>query len=580
MFQGTGACMGRRKYVLIVDDCQQDRMAVADVLRSDYDILEACNGKQALEILSRKRAQISLIMLDLMMPVMDGYEFLEMYRKRKEYSYLPVVVCTTEDDPEREQKSLELGAWDFVLKNSSPGIMRLRAGNAIEKSKVRFLEYDFLTGIYGQQKFYQATRELLDQRAGANFAFIHFDIDRFRIINTLYGSKEGDRLIHFVAGAIRKVMTAYGRGTYGRLGGDVFGMCVPYEDGAAIYHILEGIRAEIRKHSVHYYLETCAGIYLVDDPDMEVAAMHDNAEIAAAQCKGQYMVHDVLYTEEIGQKVLREQHIIDEMDAALAEQQFIVYFQPKYQLKKMAPYSVETEEIVGAEALVRWKKPSGEIVLPNEFIPIFERNGFITKLDYYVWEKVCQFIDSELSQGRNPAPISVNVSRVNLYNPDFMDSLIDLIHRYHIPPHYLNLELTESVFSEDAELIQRAVNYLHDAGFTILMDDFGSGYSSLNILKDVDLDVLKIDMKFFSKGNTAEKGAKIIEAVIRMAESLDMMVIAEGVEEKHQVDFLNDLGCDYIQGYYFGRPMSQDQYEKLTNHDEEEQHDMPQPESS
>ena len=572
MFQGTGACMGRRKYVLIVDDCQQDRMAVADVLRSDYDILEACNGKQALEILSRKRAQISLIMLDLMMPVMDGYEFLEMYRKRKEYSYLPVVVCTTEDDPEREQKSLELGAWDFVLKNSSPGIMRLRAGNAIEKSKVRFLEYDFLTGIYGQQKFYQATRELLDQRAGANFAFIHFDIDRFRIINTLYGSKEGDRLIHFVAGAIRKVMTAYGRGTYGRLGGDVFGMCVPYEDGAAIYHILEGIRAEIRKHSVHYYLETCAGIYLVDDPDMEVAAMHDNAEIAAEQCKGQYMVHDVLYTEEIGQKVLREQHIIDEMDAALAEQQFIVYFQPKYQLKKMAPY--------GAEALVRWKKPSGEIVLPNEFIPIFERNGFITKLDYYVWEKVCQFIDSELSQGRNPAPISVNVSRVNLYNPDFMDSLIDLIHRYHIPPHYLNLELTESVFSEDAELIQRAVNYLHDAGFTILMDDFGSGYSSLNILKDVDLDVLKIDMKFFSKGNTAEKGAKIIEAVIRMAESLDMMVIAEGVEEKHQVDFLNDLGCDYIQGYYFGRPMSQDQYEKLTNHDEEEQHDMPQPESS
>lgn len=559
--------MGRKKYVLIVDDCQQDRMAVADVLRSDYDILEACNGKQALEILSRKRAQISLIMLDLMMPVMDGYEFLEMYRKRKEYSYLPVVVCTTEDDPEREQKSLELGAWDFVLKNSSPGIMRLRAGNAIEKSKVRFLEYDFLTGIYGQQKFYQATRELLDQRAGENFAFIHFDIDRFRIINTLYGSKEGDRLIHFVAGAIRKVMTAYGRGTYGRLGGDVFGMCVPYEDGAAIYHILEGIRAEIRKHTVHYYLETCAGIYLVDDPDMEVAAMHDNAEIAAAQCKGQYMVHDVLYTEEIGQKMLREQHIIDEMDTALAEQQFIVYFQPKYHLKKMAPY--------GAEALVRWKKPNGEIVLPNEFIPIFERNGFITKLDYYVWEKVCQFIDSELSQGRNPAPISVNVSRVNLYNPDFMDSLIDLIHRYQIPPHYLNLELTESVFSEDAELIQRAVNYLHDAGFTILMDDFGSGYSSLNILKDVDLDVLKIDMKFFSKGNTAEKGAKIIEAVIRMAESLDMMVIAEGVEEKHQVDFLNDLGCDYIQGYYFGRPMSQDQYEKLTNHEEEEQRDMP-----
>ena len=314
------------------------------------------------------------------------------------------------------------------------------------------------------------------------------------------------------------------------------------------------------------------GIYDILDNNLDVRNIIARATLAAKQCKGQYMIHEARYTEELRAKIIREQNIINEMEHALETGEFVVYFQPKYELDHCRPS--------GAEALVRWKKPSGEIVLPNEFIPIFERNGFITKLDYYVWEKVCQFIDSELSQGRNPAPISVNVSRVNLYNPDFMDSLIDLIHRYHIPPHYLNLELTESVFSEDAELIQRAVNYLHDAGFTILMDDFGSGYSSLNILKDVDLDVLKIDMKFFSKGNTAEKGAKIIEAVIRMAESLDMMVIAEGVEEKHQVDFLNDLGCDYIQGYYFGRPMSQDQYEKLTNHDEEEQHDMPQPESS
>lgn len=154
-----------------------------------------------------------------------------------------------------------------------------------------------------------------------------------------------------------------------------------------------------------------------------------------------------------------------------------------------------------------------------------------------MWEKVCQFIDSELSQGRNPAPIRSTYPESTSITRILWISLIDLIHRYHIPPHYLNLELTESVFSEDAELIQRAVNYLHDAGFTILMDDFGSGYSSLNILKDVDLDVLKIDMKFFSKGNTAEKGAKIIEAVIRMAESLDMMVIAEGVEEKQSCGF-------------------------------------------
>ena len=219
----------------------------------------------------------------------------------------------------------------------------------------------------------------------------------------------------------------------------------------------------------------------------------------------------------------------------------------------------------GAEALVRWQKPNGTLVSPADFVPVFEKNGFITKLDYYVWEKVCQFIRGELDGGREPAPISVNVSRVNLYNPQFMETLINLVEKYKIPPRYLHLELTESVFSEEARTIQSAIKYLHKAGFTIMMDDFGSGYSSLNVLKDLDLDVLKIDMKFFSKGNTAEKGAKIIEAVIKMAESLDMTVIAEGVEEKGQVDMLTNLGCDYIQGYYFAKPMPQAQYEKLTN---------------
>ena len=554
MFQGTGACMGRRKYVLIVDDCQQDRMAVADVLRSDYDILEACNGKQALEILSRKRAQISLIMLDLMMPVMDGYEFLEMYRKRKEYSYLPVVVCTTEDDPEREQKSLELGAWDFVLKNSSPGIMRLRAGNAIEKSKVRFLEYDFLTGIYGQQKFYQATRELLDQRAGANFAFIHFDIDRFRIINTLYGSKEGDRLIHFVAGAIRKVMTAYGRGTYGRLGGDVFGMCVPYEDGAAIYHILEGIRAEIRKHSVHYYLETCAGIYLVDDPDMEVAAMHDNAEIAAAQCKGQYMVHDVLYTEEIGQKVLREQHIIDEMDAALAEQQFIVYFQPKYQLKKMAPY--------GAEALVRWRRPDGIVVKPEHFLPFYEKNGKITELDYYVFEQVADFLEKTKRSGIVPGPVSVNVSALHAEDPQTTQRYLEILQKHGVDPSMIQMELKET----DTIRYENIRNLLHSfqqAGFQTALDNFGVGSSFLNLVGEVPLNDVKLGRGFIEKCEKDHRGTAFLKQLIEMLKSLGFQVVCEGVESARQVEVLKNAGCDLVQGNWFSMPLNTKEFENM-----------------
>lgn len=549
--------MRGKNHILIVDDGKLIRVAFGEILQEEYFILEAENGREALDILARERDHIALIILDLVMPVMDGFQFLEEYRKVEEYRYIPVIVSTTNDGSDNECKCLELGAWDFISKQFRPEIIRFRVRNAIEKSKVRFLEYDPLTGVYSQQKFYQVTREMLDSNAEQQYAFIHFDIDRFRMINAFYGPREGDRLIEMVAEAIRVTMETYGKGTFGRIGGDVFGICMPYEKSTDINYVLGSIRREMRKRPVHYYLETCAGIYLIEDRDMDIAIMHDNASLAAAQCKEQYMVHDVLYTKELSDKLIWEQRIIDEMDTALENEEFVVYFQPKYELEKMSPY--------GAEALVRWQKPDGELIPPDQFIPIFERNGFITRLDYYVWEKVCQFIRGELDEGRNPAPISVNVSRVNLYSPNFLESLINLIEKYKIPPKYLHLELTESVFSEDARMIQGAVHYLHKAGFTIMMDDFGSGYSSLNVLKDVELDVLKIDMKFFSKGNTAEKGEKIIEAVIKMAESLDMTVIAEGVEERDQVEFLSDLGCDYIQGYYFAKPMPQAQYERLTN---------------
>ena len=546
----------RGNNILIVDDGKLNRTSFTAILKDEYGVLEAENGEKALEILAKRKNSIVLIILDLIMPVMDGYEFLKVYRSMDEYRYIPVIVSTTNDDAENERRCLELGAWDFIPKTFHPEIIRFRVRNAIEKSKVRLLEYDSLTEIYSQQKFFQMTRELLDNTEDEHFAFIHFDIDRFKMINSFYGAKEGDRLICYVANAIRSVMTEYDpRSTYGRISGDVFGICMPYKELGDIYKVIERIKERIRKHTVHYYLETCSGIYLIEDKEMDVSVIFDNACMAASQCKEKYMVHDAMYTKELSESLKREQEIIDEMDAALEQNQFVVYFQPKYELEGLSPG--------GAEALVRWQKPDGTLVSPGVFIPIFEKNGFITKLDYYVWEKVCQFIRQELDERRKPAPISVNVSRVNLYNPKFLDTLIDLVEKYKVPPQYLHLELTESVFSDNASIIQDAVFYLHKAGFTILMDDFGSGYSSLNVLKDVDLDVLKIDMKFFSKGGAADKGAKIIEAVIKMAESLNMTVIAEGVEEPEQVEFLTKLGCDYIQGYYFAKPMPQAQYQEL-----------------
>lgn len=548
--------MKKKKDILIVDDSRLNRKSFSEILQDGYGILEAENGRIALEMLEKHRDSIALIILDLIMPELDGFGFMEEYRKHNEYRDIPVIVATTDDDVENERRCLELGVWDFIPKKFHPDIIHFRVLNAINKSKIRALEYDNLTSIYNQQRFFQATRDMIDDDREQQYAFIHFDIERFKMINSFYGVKEGDRLICFVAEKIREAMQEYGTGTYGRINGDIFGICMPFNDINEVLEFADKLKNRIKEHTLQqYYLETAAGIYVIEDNDMEMSVIYDKASIAARQCKGHYLVSQALYTQEMGDKLVREQQIINEMDKALEEEQFVVYFQPKYELEEYKPY--------GAEALVRWKRPDGTLVSPGEFIPVFEQNGFIIKLDYYVWEKVCQFIRRELDAGNEPEPISVNVSRVNLYNPKFLESIINLVEKYRIAPKYLSLELTESAFSDNERVVQEAVDYLHKSGFTILMDDFGSGYSSLNVLKDINLDVLKLDMKFFSQGKVDVKGTKIIEAVIRMAESLKLPVIAEGVEEKHQVEMLRNLGCNYIQGYYFAKPMPAVQYQQL-----------------
>ena len=546
----------RNKKILIVDDIKLNRITFAEILKEEYDAIEAVDGKEALELLATNRKEIAAIILDLIMPVMDGFEFLEEFRKNPANANLPVIVSTTDNDVKNEERCLELGAWDFIPKTFHKEVIRFRVRNAIYRSKQHLLEYDNLTGIYNRQMFYQKTHEMLEAYPEETFAFIRFDIDRFKMINSFYGVAEGDRLLKYMAEIIRKTAKEYKLHQFGRINADVFGICVSVKDSKEAIALARCIHEKMTDfENLDCYLETCAGCYMITDKNMEVSEIYDKATIAAKECKGKYMIHEALYTDKMGEELLEEQNIVNEMERALEEEQFVVYFQPKYELEKYSP--------CGAEALVRWKKSDGTMISPGKFIPIFEKNGFIIKLDYYVWEKVCQFIQQELKAGREPQPISVNVSRVNLYNPKFLESLIDLMEKYRIPPRYLYLELTESVFSDVETVILRTVDSLHKVGFTILMDDFGSGYSSLNVLKNVKLDVLKIDMKFMSKGEGDKRGAKILKAVIKMAESLKMPVIAEGVEEKHQVEMLKDLGCNYIQGYYFSKPISTEEYRKL-----------------
>lgn len=540
--------------ILIVDDSKLNRGTLADILKDKYKIIEAENGESGLESLEKYKDDIVLVILDIIMPVMDGFAFMEEFKKRESIRNIPIVVATTENDFETEKRCLELGVWDFIPKIFQPEIIRFRVFNTIKRSMAHSLEHDKLTGLYTVQKFSQRVQVILEENTDTKFTFVRLDIERFKMINNFYGIDAGDRLLVHLAGLIEKYWQNVKNSVFGRVDGDVFGICFEKDDKKLNDFILY-MKQELKKYQAAYYLETAMGIYDIQDNNMDVRNILARATLAAKQCKGQYMVHEARYTEELREKIIKEQNIINEMDHALETEEFVVYFQPKYELNHYKP--------MGAEALVRWKKADGTIVSPGDFIPVFESNGFIIKLDYYVWDKVCQLIKNNLNHRGDSEVISVNVSRVNLYNPEFLESLVNLVEKYKIPPKYLHLELTESAFSDDARMIQNAVDYLHKAGFTLLMDDFGSGYSSLNVLKDIDIDVLKIDMRFLSKGSSEERSEKILEAVIKMAKSLDMQVIAEGVEEEKQVKMLKRLGCDYIQGYYFAKPMPKKDYIKL-----------------
>lgn len=540
--------------ILIVDDSKLNRGTLADILKDKYKIIEAEDGESGLEILEKYKDDIVLVILDIIMPVMDGFAFMEEFKKRESIRNIPIVVATAENDFETEKRCLELGVWDFIPKIFQPEIIRFRVLNTIKRSMAHSLEHDKLTGLYTVQKFSQRVQGILEENTDTKFTFVRLDIERFKMINNFYGIDAGDRLLVHLADLIEKYWQNVKNSVFGRVDGDVFGICFEKDDKKLNDFILY-MKQELKKYQAAYYLETAMGIYDIQDNNMDVRNILARATLAAKQCKGQYMVHEARYTEELREKIIKEQNIINEMDHALETEEFVVYFQPKYELDHYKP--------MGAEALVRWKKADGTIVSPGDFIPVFESNGFIIKLDYYVWDKVCQLIKNNLNHRGDSEVVSVNVSRVNLYNPEFLESLVNLVEKYKIPPKYLHLELTESAFSDDARMIQNAVDYLHKAGFTILMDDFGSGYSSLNVLKDIDIDVLKIDMRFLSKGPSEERSEKILEAVIKMAKSLDMQVIAEGVEEEKQVKMLKRLGCDYIQGYYFAKPMPKKDYIKL-----------------
>lgn len=388
-------------------------------------------------------------------------------------------------------------------------------------------------------------REDLDRK----YAVIQFDVIGFKFINDKYGEAIGNEILHH----FNDILDLYCSEDqiYSRLSADVFMVVIPYEKISDVYGFIRGLEAGMSGYRDIKY-SFAFGVYLVEDRSMPTRLMGDSAGIARASIKGNALENIGFYNSEFKANLRNKRTIEDRMRSALKNNEFVMYLQPKY--------SIADSSIIGAEALVRWADPEEGLIPPDKFIPVFEKNGFIVKIDEYIWECACRHIRKWLDNGIKPVPISVNVSRVHLSDSKFVDYLNDLVKKYDIPKSLLELEITESADNINANSMIKLAKV---KGFRLLMDDFGSGYSSLNTLKSTPFDVLKIDRSFFSTSMESQRGQKIISHTISMSQDIGLEMIAEGVETKEQADFLYNCGCYTAQGFLYSRPVPEDMFDKL-----------------
>ncbi|MEG1683869.1 MAG: EAL domain-containing protein, partial [Oscillospiraceae bacterium] len=555
--------MENRETLLIVEASAVNRAVLAESFAAEYQLVEVGDGRGALALLRERPGEIFAVLLAVHMPRMDGFAVLEEMKRDPLLAELPVVMVTALDEPENEARALQCGATDFVGKPLVPAVLLQRVRNvacrrrlerALSEKMLTELDYranhDPLTGIYNKEAFYRMTTELLQKNPGRKFVLLRWNIERFKLINELFGKEAGDSILRRMAETFQNKMPAVG--TYGRLEADHFAICLPMEFLDAP-RFLAQTGALIETLDIHYAVSVDFGIYEIDDPGIPVDQMCDRANLALQTIKGKYKQHYALYNDDMRQTMLREQEIRSEMAEALTNRHFQVFLQPIY--------SLSTGRAVSAEALVRWRHPQRGMISPGEFIPLFEKSGFIAELDRYVWEEVCRYLEQRKELGLTRLPISVNASRMSLYSPDFLDQVVALTEEYGVEPALFKLEITETAYAADPAQLMQTTRKLQAAGFPVLMDDFGSGYSSLNTLKDLPVDILKIDMKFLEGFECGGRVGTVLISVLRMAKWLNLPVIAEGVETEEQLAFLRSAGCDLIQGFCFARPMAMEEFE-------------------
>lgn len=421
--------------------------------------------------------------------------------------------------------------------------------------KVAFI--DEITGERTLAKFKMDFKKIKLDNKKNNYALIEFDIDKFKLINDMWGYGIGNLLLKHISKNIKKALST--EELFCRSRDDLFIILIKYlneydlikkvKDLDKNIHSFEQGEEIINSFTLNY------GIYIINGEEKDLNKMLDNAAIAREETKNEIGSRIRIFDLKLQEKLIEQIKIEDQMYTSLAKKEFEVYFQPKYQINNNC--------LIGAEALIRWNHPNKGIISPEKFIPLFEKNGFIVVLDMYVFNNVCNKLDEWRKRGVTLVSTSINMSRVHLKNVDnFIKNISEIFSNYNIPANLIEIEITESSVFEDYDSMLEAISRLKKIGFAISLDDFGTGYSSLNILKDLPIDVIKLDKEFLYSRDKSEKGEIVIENIVRMANQLKLKVICEGVETIEQANFLNKVGCNIAQGYLYSKPVSIKEFEE------------------
>lgn len=546
---------GGKRRILVADDEYINRELLENILSDEYDVLKAEDGESAFAMIRQNRKTLSLILLDLIMPKMSGLELLSLINEDPKLKGIPVIVLTSDQDS--EVASLKKGAYDFIPKPyPEPDVIKARISRSIELAEDRQIisatERDELTGLYNIEYFYRYSDQFDKYYPNADMDALCFDVNHFHVLNERFGMEKGDEILRKIADQLESIFSDE-ISFLCRKTADTFLVYCPHRDDYS------GIVEQICRigDELQTAIKLRVGVYSRCDKKLDIHLRFDRAKIAADKIRNNYSVFVSDFDEALIEAELFSGQLVDEFPKALAEKQFQVYFQPKFDIRGEKPV------LSSAEALVRWSHPTLGMISPGEFIPLFEEDGLIARLDEYVWRAAAEKIADWKSRLGISIPVSVNLSRADMYDPDLVNTMERIAADNDISTRDLYLEITESAYVSDSDEIVNRVKDLREHGFFIEMDDFGSGYSSLNMISELPIDALKLDMMFIRTAFDKKNDTRMISIVIDIADYLGVPVIAEGVETEEQYLELKKLGCSIIQGYYFAKPVPADEFEKF-----------------